>query len=78
MSLWLKSILTTITKSVEYPRYIFSIMKRPHELENEDSPEAKVSKVGDVVLDGTRGFRKCAILMIYSGTGYFGMQKWVF
>ncbi|KAM3188470.1 hypothetical protein ACTXT7_000167 [Hymenolepis weldensis] len=49
-------------------------MKRSHELDTESSPEAKVNKT-DLILDGTRGFRKCAILMVYSGTGYYGMQK---
>ncbi|VDO03333.1 unnamed protein product [Rodentolepis nana] len=49
-------------------------MKRPHELDTENSPEEKISKT-DFILDGTRGFRKCAMLIVYSGTGYYGMQK---
>lgn len=75
MSFWLQNILTTVFQNLKQSRYILPIMKRPHELDTESPPEAKVNKT-DLILDGTRGFRKCAILMVYSGTGYYGMQKY--
>lgn len=74
MSLWLKNILIAVSQNLKQFRYILPLMKRPHELDTEDLPEQKIGKT-DFTLDGTRGFRKCAMLIVYSGTGYYGMQK---
>ncbi|VDK35476.1 unnamed protein product [Taenia asiatica] len=50
-------------------------MKRQQEPDCEASYDAKAPKFDQVVSTGARGFRKCAILVVYSGAGFCGMQR---
>ncbi len=50
-------------------------IKRQHEPDSDEPVENKIAKPDTDLEGGTRGFRKCAIVMVYSGWGYFGMQR---
>ncbi|KAM7539825.1 hypothetical protein Aperf_G00000039278 [Anoplocephala perfoliata] len=72
MRFW-SNIFDSIPRNLKLYKFVESVMKRFHEPSPENTPEGKTAKTENA-LDGTRGFRKCAILMAYSGTGYYGMQ----
>ncbi|VDD77422.1 unnamed protein product [Mesocestoides corti] len=75
MPLSLRNIVNIVFQRIEKVKHLMSLNKRPHEPDSPLSQDIKVAKVCESADGGTRGFRKCAIIMMYSGTGYFGMQK---
>lgn len=75
MSLRVQNLLKFLSQSFRKAGRVICAMKRQQEPDCEASHDTKAPKFDQVTGANARGFRKCAILVVYSGAGYCGMQR---
>lgn len=75
MPLGYRIFFNILSSTLRKVKFAMSVIKRPHEPAIDNSPDAKMARSNEIREKCSRDFRKCAIIVIYSGTGYFGMQK---